>query len=160
MKNKVSSTILFIAVAAIWGYIIYYIYDAVKEDDEPAMGYSLAQKISPKDSLKDDFSLLLDYPDPFLKKNQKVEASDKPFKAKPLIGSYQQMGPDWNRISYSGTIENKKQKGKRMAIINIDSSTYFVSANTSVHELKLLVVYPDSVLISLEGEKKWIKKLE
>jgi len=159
MKNRVSSTILFIAVAAIWGYIIYYIYDAVKGDEESTIGYSLTQKVAPKDSLEADFILSLDYPDPFLKTNRKPIINNNPPKRKALIKTSLDIEPDWNRIIFAGIIENKKERGKKLAIISIDGSTHFVSPNSSINELILLTLHQDSVLIAWQSKQKWIKKL-
>lgn len=157
MKSKLTNIILFVAVAGIWGYIVYFIYQSVSDDDSAPVGYSLSRSNTPQDSVKSEFVLLLDYTDPFLKKESTTTPSNKSV-PKKINTKQPELDLEWHKITYNGIIENRTAQSKPLAIIGFEQNIYFASVGQTVAEIQLVSILPDSIKVIWTGKSKWIKK--
>lgn len=160
MNNKFTRSLLIIGAVAVWGIIIFKIIGYLNNDDTAESNFTAVKK-SEISQIPDTVKLLLNYPDPFLggkieqepAKNYEVvqtakvvKTSPEPVAAKPLLN-----------IKYFGLITNK-QTQKLVAIININGKQYLAKPGDNLDQVMLLKMYNDSILITHESTKKWIRK--
>nr|WP_068893385.1 hypothetical protein [Pedobacter panaciterrae] len=164
VKNKKLTYLLICAVAAVWGIIIYKVlfnntdddfepkFKTAKEDHEPYDQYLIKN---------DTFKLVLNYRDPFL--GGMTAASDD--KNNTAIASEANFIPpppppppiDWSLIKYSGYIVNPATK-KLVAILVINGREQMTAEGQTFEGVKLLQNRKDSILVSWQGKKKYIKQ--
>ncbi|WCT13658.1 hypothetical protein [Mucilaginibacter jinjuensis] len=166
MKNKMLNYFLILAVAAIWGLIIYRIVNAYSNQDDPPINGPSVQVIDklPEDygNLKDTTTLILKYRNPFIsepkKVDQEVPVSDLIGKMPVVRNTPVKPAPaaiNWNFIQYSGYIRNSKTK-KLLAIVSINGHQYMMDEGETDGQVKLLKNLKDSVKIIFEGRTKFI----
>lgn len=163
VKGRKFTYLLIGAVGIVWGVIVYKVFFNNSGDD-----YQLKISTAPnKDEVydqyvvaKDTFKLALDYRDPFLgtmeiapsiaKKGLPVVAGNLLLRpAKPMI--------DWNSIKYSGYIMNPLSKGP-VSIVTVRGVEKMMTVGEVFQGLKLIRNKKDSILVSWQGAKKYIKQ--
>ena len=147
-SNRTTILFLIVAVAGIWGTIIYKIMDKDATGEYTASDYMVMKK--EQKSSRDNYVLLLDYGDPFFPSKKTVQK--KTFKTKKPHKK-QKSTIKWPVIKYNGCLTSKENvrghftyNGKSMILKPGDSI-----GNHSV----LKEIYNDSVLISYNHEQKW-----
>ncbi|KAA9324920.1 hypothetical protein [Adhaeribacter soli] len=165
MKNKKLVYILLPLVLIIWGLIVYQVKTAIADEPE-VIGLSnekrdgkLSQEIQ-----QQEFSLMLNYPDPFLK-GEKVTRTASPAQAN-RVSSRQKPNPvlppvqlkeeiAWPNIVYNGMIVNQNSNAK-IAMLTIGEQQVFLKINSIEKGIRLLRIYKDSVRVELNGQRKAI----
>lgn len=158
MKNKKLTYVLGIAVAVVWGLIIYRIVGSLGSDNETSAGTPIAIKKElyndyaiPKDTTR----LTLNYRDPF----GLVKFKDTT-KVKVHVGSSHLLvaslpAINWSFIRYSGYIRNPVSK-KLIALLQINGKSENMAEGETINKVKLLKNMQDSVKISFNGKIKFI----
>jgi hypothetical protein len=160
MKNKKVIYILLPLVILIWGTILYRILKNIAPEESVSSGKSYIPSL--ETARADTFSLIADYPDPFLSRTsapapepqsiaplQPREPVIKPEPVKPVI--------TWPSVKYSGIIRNIKND-RQLGVLQINGKDHLVSQNQSIGGIEVLQVYKDSVLLLYSGEKKVFRK--
>ncbi|MEO7215185.1 hypothetical protein [Mucilaginibacter sp.] len=161
MKNKKLTYVLIVAVAAVWGLILYRVFDAASGDDEMV---APTQQVTKKEAyndyqIKPDTShLLLNYRDPFglVKFRDTVNAKITPSKLSRAI-TLPKPEINWGFVKYAGFIANPGSK-KMIAILTINGKSVMLAEGESADEVKLLKNLRDSVKILYRNKSKFITR--
>lgn len=164
VKNKKLTYLLICAVTAVWGIIIYKVlfkeseadyepkFNAVKEAQEPYDQYLVKE---------DTFKLALNYRDPFLGGVSAPNENKNTSSTVPVQANFNPPPPpppiDWSLIKYSGYIVNPATK-KLVAILAINGREQMIAEGETFEGVKLLQNRKDSILVSWQGKKKYIKQ--
>ncbi|MBW4890129.1 hypothetical protein KXQ82_10400 [Mucilaginibacter sp. HMF5004] len=161
MKNKKVTYFLGLLVVAVWGMIIYRVFQAVSAEDNHDFQPRLVEKKEeyndyevPKDTTK----LLLNYRDPFSEGKQKdtVEipinklvhsTAPHPITQKPAL--------NWGFIRYSGFVYNPGSK-RIIAIVSINGKQQMLSEGETADQVKLIKNMKDSIKVLYQGNTKFI----
>lgn len=152
MKNKKLTYILLPAVVLIWVLIILRVVNYKGSDD----GFQLSSPVAKatKAEIKTDtFSLLLNYPDPFLK-----HVSSTPLKTRtrnPKNSNKKNSTPP--DITYYGLVQNKKVSSGQVNV-KINGKYFIMSIGETINEVKLRRIYQDSICITYYGNQYHIKR--
>jgi len=153
--------LLGLAVAIVWGLIIYRIFDAVSSNDDSVSSVST---VPVKKEAYNDFSiekdttkLLLNYRDPFGLVNQKDTTLIAIRRSNPVIPNQNQPKPvfNWDFIRYSGFIKNPASK-KIITVISINGKNELLFEGETKSQVKLIRNMGDSVKINYNGKIKFI----
>lgn len=165
MKNKKAVYFLLPVVLFIWSAIFYRIYTGTGSETEA--GYRNTSMAGDHYELpeKKEYSLLLDYPDPFSagyavpKTTVKPKAGKEQRKKIPDVKKEQapKAGYDWRGVSFLGTIENSDKK-KSLALLKVDGTSYMLSEGVLQDGMEVLWMSTDSVQIKIGKETAYIKK--
>lgn len=164
MKQTGLRLILFIAAIGLWAYIFYTVYSSVTKKEH-------GTEVSPTSLSKDETAfidsslqsevLLLDYPDPFLKRTGTDKTTQGPvatsmetFLNKPQPMNEQSIKiPD---LIFQGCIRSNQNK-KSWAIITYLGQTKTMQVNDTMAYCKLLRIWNDSVQFLL-GKTHFVKR--
>lgn len=159
MKSKKSVYILMPIALLVWGIIFYKIYIATKDNNSISIqpAYTPFEKSNSK---LDTFSLIADYPDPFLKRNatpgkKTTTGLGKNEKHKKEPKNSEKSPVKWPVITFSGVIANKDA---RLVMIAVDGTNYVMRQKEEKSNVQLLEITSDSILVRYMGEEKFIKK--
>lgn len=130
------------AVALVWGLIIYRIFGALGNEDGAGPETAVASKPL-KSPVRDTFSLLANYSDPFLPADavlQEIVIDSSTLISNPATvntpATVTEPPVDISFIRYGGMIANPEKK-LRMAIINIHGNEQLVKENDVVQEVTI-----------------------
>lgn len=159
MKNKKLTYFLIFIVLAVWGLIIYRVFDAAGGNDDPVP----VAAIKPAKESYNDFSipkdttkLLLNYRDPFgLIKFKDTVAQPVVHHAKSAIQLPIKPAVNWSFIQYSGYIRNPSSK-KLIALVSINGKNEMLLEGDTKSQVKLLRNLRDSIKVSFNGKTKFI----
>lgn len=161
-KNKKLTYLLICAVAAVWGIIIYKVlFNETAADYEPQFK-SAKVKQEPYDQYlekNDTFKLALNYRDPFLGGVSHVPENTGTVTAAPVNFNPPPPPPpiDWGVIKYSGYVTNPASK-KLVAILVVNGKEQMTAEGQTFEGVKLLQNRKDSILVSWQGKKKYIRQ--
>jgi hypothetical protein len=157
-QNKAITYVLLIAVAAIWGWVIYKIIGDGGSDNTNNIIIDNNLKNDNSEMQLDTFSLIASYSDPFVIKYVSVnlaedlnleEEKNKANKVKPIV--------KWPEIIYSGTVKNKVTN-RNIALVNINEQHLLLDVGDTAYQIQILNIYADSLVVSYEKELKSIAK--
>jgi hypothetical protein len=148
-NNKTITWILVIALAGIWGTVLYQIYDTVTSGNQDENG-RVPVSVSTADTSGDRFIFSETVRDPFHYSVRVDSSRHKPVRPKE---------PVWlpPPLKLSGILVAKK---KSTAIIEgMDGSTYFVKEGDTLRGVKIIKITPTSVnYLYMKKKNEW--KLE
>lgn len=155
MKNKKLIYLLVPLTFGVWGYIGYFIYSTINKDEYiPEINVSKQKKHTNK-PIEKDYSLFLNYRDPFLGKISSQQNTNKvPKASKPKTEVNNTI---LNNIKYLGLIKNKEQ-GNIIASININHNDYLLKKGDKINGVEILKINSDSLQIKIENKNYYIKK--
>lgn len=160
MKNKKLSWILLPAVLAIWGMIGWKVYAAMNGEDEVfANNVPQTSLYSDTSVVPEDYTLSLNYRDPFFEPQQKPKTVSTNVK-KTETPSVQTSAPQvtqWPSVSYGGLVR-QTQSGKTVGFLIINGSSHFVNAGDVAGELTVVKMWSDSVEVKFAKESRRIRK--
>ncbi len=162
-KNKKLTYLLICAVAGVWGIIIYRVlFNEADAAYEPAFkSAKVAQEPYDQYLVKNDtFKLALNYRDPFLGGISHVSENVEPVTATPVNFNPPPPPPppiDWSIIKYSGYVVNPATK-KLVAILVVNGREQMTAEGQTFEGVKLLQNRKDSILVSWQGKKKYIRQ--
>lgn len=145
MKNKKLIYILLPAVFIIWGLIAFKAISFFKGSEQIKYLKKLSSNNS-QTALLDTFSLLLNYPDPFLN-SPKIQTG---------IHSITQSIKEkikWPNITYYGSIGNIKKQGY-MVSLKIDDQDVLLKMGATYKNIRLVSVKNQVVVLAMQGEEK------
>jgi hypothetical protein len=159
-KNKTLTYLLFVVVILVWSLIIYRVIAAYSGgSDDADVPTPPAKEVFNDYALpKDTDRLLLNYKDPFglgekkdtIKHHTSVNSVVRMpvLVAKPIF--------NWAVIQYAGYIRNPDSK-KLLAFMHINGKESMMKEGETIDRIKLIHNMRDSVLVSHEGQNKYIR---
>jgi hypothetical protein len=162
MKNKQMIYVLLPLVLIIWGFIAFKIIRQVKHKQNPPQDNQAIQKASSMESVKDTFSLILEYRDPFLH-GMLRPPSISSTNPNNLLSNKTNLSSETKPVvvvpntKYFGLVTNSKNKQK-LALIKINEKDYIAKEGEVVAEEKISKLFADSMIILYHKTKKTIPK--
>lgn len=159
MKNKKLLYILVPLSLIIWGLIFYRIFTGLKNTDIPDTTRP-AFKARQETPLKDSFTLVANYRDPFLGGNVIVA---KPQTTSSSVGKRQFISttttpPPLPDVQYFGIISNAGNRNK-VGLIKIQGRDFLLKeGETAEPHIKIIKFYKDSVILTSQSYKHTVKK--
>jgi len=159
MKNKKLTYFLGLVVLAVWGIILYRVFDAYGGNDGSIPVTPIKTiKEAYNDYMipKDTTHLLLNYRDPFGLAKTKDTAdltinnhhkNMMPIPTKPAV--------NWSFIQYSGYIRNPGSK-KLIALVTINGKNETLSEGEMKGQVRLIKNLRDSIKVSFNGQTKYL----
>jgi len=162
MKNKKLLYILIPITLLVWGLIVYRVVGAMQGEETLSNFSPVVYTEAESENTLDTFSISENYPDPFLRKNIKVniptnnnsqtqsqkniakQTSAPPLKNNPL--------PTLPKIAYLGLIKNQKQN-KQIALIQINDNLNNMKIGDKIEGVELLKVFKDSIIVVFQKQK-------
>jgi hypothetical protein len=164
MKPKISKYLLIAGVALVWGLIIYRVVSGF-DNDGPAIPIQPITNSFEQVVKKDSFTLIADYPDPFLGDEEDILKSIAR-EVLPVISSEPQtpapvteppQPEDISFIQYKGMIVNSETKAKA-AIVGIREAEYVLRENEQSADIILKIIEPFQITIIYKKKKYRIPK--
>lgn len=155
MKNKKLTYLLVPLVILIWGALFIKIYLNFHQKNVAlqSIGPEIpVLKTSQTDSV---FTLVLDYPDPFLKEVESISYQSDPFSLK---GANSKSGINWPGIEYMGFLS--KNKSECTGLLRFGDSNLLVKQGHIYSGLKVLAITRDSINVEFKKETKWLTRLK
>ena len=147
--------ILLPLVLILWGYIIYRLVDQANPEVNLSNSELPRLQINSNEDKEQSYQLFLDYQDPFLKStNTKVKTPED-----KQEGNHNQVRRlhawNWPNFTYNGSIQNHK---KVVGLLQMNSSNLLVQEGKIYNEFKVYQLFPDSIIMEREGEKRTVVK--
>ena len=149
MKNKKMTYLLLVLTVLLWGGVVYRIVSYTGNDSPIPQNSVKESSMSRADTL--DFSLKLDYRDPFLNTGRKQEVAGLRKVSNRVMSKSVPVLP---AFKYKGLIRNKK---KIYAVIDSDGSGETVSKYMPIDGYRILTINPDSLIVEKNGQKYSVK---
>lgn len=149
MKNKKMTYLLLVLTVLLWGGVVYRIVSYTGNDSPIPQNSVKESSMSRADTL--DFSLKLDYRDPFLNTGRKQEVAGLRKVSNRVMSKSVPVLP---AFKYKGLIRNKK---KIYAVIDSDGSVETVSKYMPIDGYRILTINPDSLIVEKNGQKYSVK---
>jgi len=150
LKNKRVIYSLIALVALIWGSIFYKIYSKFGGNHQIAK--DVQQSAVKVDNVPGDstFTLLLNYPDPFLKGSGLSTGT-------PIISAVNNSITkvvSWPLIEYRGLLTSKNEC---LGLLKIKNSDLLVKKGTIYSEVKIRAITKDSIFLAYQKESHWLR---
>lgn len=158
--SKKANYILIPAVLILWGGVFWKVKKGIGKEPEALAVNEIEPFIQTESAIQNDtLKLVLDYPDPFLRRSYRTVP-----KKKDVIASTKKKTPKkkkepivWPSVSYKGFIKNN-QKEKTLCVLYINEQSHLMTESQTVNEIELVKVAKDSVLLVYKGEQKYFHK--
>jgi hypothetical protein len=159
MKNR-KVILLGALVVAIWGYIGYKIVSGMGEETYGDLPLVVRTR-SVETKKVEPYSLVLSYPDPFLKKTQPSNSKATPKAAPRKLRKEEPpkviVNIRWERLSFEGAVYNTSRNSV-VAMISIDGVEHMLKKNESIDDFTISEIYRDSIKVDALGFTKYIKR--
>jgi hypothetical protein len=167
MKNKPITLVLIASVILIWGWIMYSVFDFVGSPELLVSKKKTIVSSVKEDSLKLDYVLVLNYKDPFLKKEYNsftsgsknliaraaISASKKAKKNELIVKEVKPVPV----VEYVGRIQNTKLK-KPIVILLIEKHEYMMQEGEEKEGILLKQIMQDSIKVEFDKKVLYVKK--
>jgi hypothetical protein len=170
MKNKPITIALIASVVLIWGWIMYSVFDFVGSPEIMTVKKKSLVSVIKENSVLSTYDLLLNYKDPFLKKESSASLSSSknmnysaasvlPILAikKPVNLNVVVKEESIPLVCYLGRIQNEKLK-KPVAILLINSNEYMMKEGEENEGIFLKHILNDSLEIMFEKKVRYVRK--
>ncbi|MEP3208641.1 MAG: hypothetical protein ABJN95_05605 [Maribacter sp.] len=150
MHKNTKTYLLLTAVLLIWGIIGYKVFSGNSDVTEAEASFKKSPLRSLPTQVKDTFSILTDYRDPFLgtfpkKKVKKTKRTSKLKKtAEPEI-----------KIQFTGLVTDKNSK-QRIFFVNINGQQHLMSVKDEIQKVQLLSGTSTSIRVRANGKTRII----
>nr|WP_320059421.1 hypothetical protein [uncultured Bacteroides sp.] len=148
-NNKITTYILLLLSAGVWGIIAWRVYASLK-DDTPGI-QSVAK--APKKMKEDTIALLLNYRDPFLGDYPKGKTTIKEQKAKPVPAKQVNIQPQAEILpdfQYKGVIRLGKES---QVIVSRNGENVMLKLKDKIGEFNVAEIRDDKLVVSCKGKK-------
>ena len=148
MKNQNATYILILFVLIVWGTIFYKLY--VNFSPKPRLHQTVKTEYSDSSSkiADEDITLVLNYPDPFLKgKSFSNILATESNRDKIEVFS-------WPVIEYYGFLSSSSRK-EEMGLLKIGGSNFLVKRNCFYDGIRVRNIVKDSILLEGYQKSKW-----
>lgn len=174
MKNPKAKYVLFPVVGLIWGLVILrYLgfFDGGVEPAQPVAYGSGKVQVQEVTAMRDTFSLLLSYPDPFLTVAVQRVAVTSRLPERPLAVTRQPVNPpstekpaiqypmlEWEAFTYLGTVK-AAGSDSRVGLLRFKGKTLYVKPGDYVDNRYLVTQFwDDSIRIEHKKEKRIFRR--
>jgi hypothetical protein len=170
MKNKPITIALIASVVLIWGWIMYSVFDFVGSPEIITSKKKSLVSVIKDDSVLSAYDLLLNYKDPFLKKEYSASLSSSKninystVSALPMLATKKAANLDLvvkeefiPAVAYLGRIQNEKLK-KPVAILLINNNEYMMKEGEVNEGVLLKHILNDSLEIIFEKKILYVRK--
>ncbi len=149
---------MIIAVAGLWGYIIFKICSTYFSTQESPVQVLTTPGTESRAPLSDTFTLVNNYTDPFLgviadnnapKKQNTVVKTEKKKQTPPAA--------PWPSVAYGGMIRNQ-ENNNQLALLTVNGQTDLVSPGKQYLEITVVRIFQDSVELGYGKERKYVRK--
>lgn len=150
-KNKKLTYLLIILTTVIWGLVAFRIYTNFKGErqyNNIVTQKSISSEVKEQDSI---YTLLLDYPDPFLKGEKRTTEETIKNPGSPAV-------VNWPALEYRGCLIN--QNKEITGLLKIGNSNLLVKKGKIYSNIKIEEISKDSVLLVCQGKSRWIKRIK
>jgi len=161
-KSKITVSILIIATAAIWGIVIFKIYNTVSSKSiTKAVEYTFESDSSQRQI--DTFSLVLNYKDPFLKfansynTNLTTLHHSSTIKEKKVVIQPIKNETPFPNFLFLGAVKNQK-KNVSFVYVQINNEAKTMRIGDSYEGILLKKIFKDSIEVMYLNKLKVIKK--
>lgn len=149
MKNRKVTYLLLVLTLFLWGSVIYRIV-SYSGNDTPSLQNPVKETSQQcTDTL--DFSLKLDYRDPFLNTDQKQVVVKSSKTTNKVMSNLTLEPPDFK---YKGIIRNKKNI---YAVIESGGSVETIRRHQRIDGYRILAINADSLIVERNGRKYSLK---
>jgi type II secretory pathway component PulC len=158
MKNKKVVYFLIFVVLLIWGIIFYRIFSTVGSENNTSYPNNEVKKETGK-AASDTFTIDGNYRDPFLGTIQVERPPAKPVSIAKVLTkdpAVVQILP-WPSLVFGGMIKNQKSN-KQLVLLQINGQNNLMKTGDLLDGIQLVKVAKDSILVSFQKGKKWIRK--
>jgi Tfp pilus assembly protein PilP len=142
-------------VLILWGYIIYRVVDQAKPEIDLSNSELPRLQVNSNQNEKKSYQLLLDYQDPFLKSAIKKNENSDNIQQENQNQVRRLHTWNWPNFTYNGCIQNHK---KVVGLLQMNSRNLLVQEGKIYEEFKVFQLFPDSIIMEREGEKRTIVK--
>jgi hypothetical protein len=159
MNPKALRYLLFAGLAIVWSTIIYKVINGLKGNDDKVQESFRTAKFD-YSTPKDSFSLIADYPDPFMPGNDRADfENDTAYKipAKEIDSKISQASKPEINIQFFGMISNPEKK-KKVAIISISGKEYLVSEKEKIDHVLVGKIFREKITVVINGKPKQINR--
>tara|TARA_R110002020_G_scaffold270915_5_gene486200 strand:- start:100 stop:570 length:471 start_codon:yes stop_codon:yes gene_type:complete len=154
-KGKLKTYLLVSLVFAIWAVISYQIYSAFIPKDDPVRKGSISSNYTPnRVKIKDTFSILNNYRDPFL---GTLKETEKPIRKINTI-PHKKESIEFPNIIYKGLVSDIVGKQQIFAL-SIDGREILLKSGSEFNEVQVLSGNTIQINISFKGKRHTIGKL-
>ena len=165
MKNKKNIYILLPIVLVIWGVIISKII-SYKSETFVNTNSTIFTPSSSSYEEKDTFSLIYNYPDPFIsiksvKSDEQIKVSSK-YSSKISINENKNslFHQNLSNLIFKGVIKNQSD-GKSIAIVATkEGKSYYLQLEDTLNNMKLKKIYNDSLIFFESKNKRILYKIK
>lgn len=159
MDKKKINTLLIVAVACIWGIVLYkFIAPYFTENEVPYTAEIPTEMPLEKVRKKDTVALNFPERDPFLGKAKRPRTKSIQPKKKPVRRSSKVTKPIlWPKIEYLGFVKSNSNKD-RLGLVRIDGKLHRVKRNTEVAGIRIEKISSDALVISNGKEERSFKR--
>jgi hypothetical protein len=162
MNNKRTTYLMLIIVFGIWGLIGWRIWKGMQNDDENNTQVGIPHAKKMQGSASDSFALFANYRDPFLGKTFVPE--DRPISTPSAKIITPQVTPSptpenpWPELRYQGFVRNTKPDAAARSFLSINGNNHFVKAGNIIDGLLISRIWPDSIEVVRDKEKRIVRK--
>jgi hypothetical protein len=144
-------------VILIWGIIIFKIIKKFNNPEIPSSSAYSFTKTNVPETVKDTFSLTLNYRDPFLDGKARFRiisgGDNNLLSEKTALATAKKASINFPEIKYSGIVINSKNKQK-VGLLKIASRDFLAKEGELVGVVKISKLYNDSVTVILSNTKR------
>lgn len=159
MEQKNTKYLLALALFSIWGLLGFRIYNKMNPPQLHLVDHEII--VDQTNILeKDSFTLLVNYPDPFLtgKLKAKIPVSMAAIPRKAIPQAPRKSLPQkkqkivFPKLSYKGNV--KLKNGRNAALVNIEGQIMNLGLGEQYKKISLVQIFEDSIQITFNGHPK------
>lgn len=155
-NNKVTVTILIVAVVIIWGVIAYKLWWPESEEVQKLKRLTDFDEIAEVETK--EFSIIGDYKDPFFPQKQmiskKLVPKSKVIKKKSTTKKKELV---WPEVKYEGSVVSKT---KRVGMLNIAGELFMMEKGKALRSITVEQIFIDSVRLKYKDEYQMYYKVK
>ena len=161
-KSKLTVSILLLVTTAVWGIVIFKIYNTVSSKSDIRIN-DTAIELESEDKHIDTFSLKLNYKDPFLKYNYSFMTNLNNTNILPKLKEKKEIAVNTSpmilfpNFSYLGAVKNQKSNVS-FAYIQLNNESRTMKLGDSYAGIELKKIFKDSIEVMYLKKLKIIKK--
>jgi type II secretory pathway component PulC len=159
MDQKALKYSLIVGLTIVWSLIIYRVVNGLKDNNNQTPPTRKTVKFD-YSIRSDSFTLIADYPDPFLRDNDvatsEKDTASKALIEKPIPDLIQNSKPKID-VQFVGLISNPESK-KKIAIISISGKQHLVREKEKVDDLFVSKITKERVTVLINGKIEQIAR--
>ena len=164
MKRSSLKYILIVFVIIVWGIVFYKVIKVIRGSEITANHNIVFTKSDSTHRTVDTFSIIANYPDPFLRRSIAQATSEKKGinkekKVKSPVDAQKKMPSfkNWPNIIYAGLVSNPGGN-KSTVLITINGAGNIMKKGDVTNEIEVIAITRDSVKLRFQSEYRYIKR--